>query len=1024
MITRKGRFYLLAAAFVALAPLAWGQRYSDWRVYRASDGLPESGCVSVSLGANGRVFVKHADLDSISELDGYSITSFPSPEIGRNRIYESSPGQLWSVTSQGLEEFRNHAWRLHPIPQFSAEFRGMATAAIPPIPMRVIKPGRVLVLLPDQLIEFSVVNPGEPRSTVLRTASQTTLEKFLGMMVVGDGSLWISGQRGLARAPGSDLAADTPWQEFPAPRNLQAENFQQPIADVKGTGLTCIADSASSEQKLIIHFDGRNWTAQPVGPDKLRGAWQGPEGVTWVDTINALLQIDNSATPAAEIEEVTAGRYFDVTVETNGIFWLASAEGLLRYSPPLWKSPPAIQRLNTAVPCMTEDSQSRLWFVSAGALHSLDGDQYQEHVFPTEYRRYLQAARALLPLKNGDLLLDTGEQLFQYQPGNDSLNLLSSSRHERQRTLGVFRDGSVAVQSTDPVAQTCHLERYDGVAFHPLNIPLPDCAFSAFLERQNGDLWLGGDRGVVWRHDNAWQTYSNKDAPHAVVSFIEIPEGKVWCATLDSIWEFNDPTWSPIHTGFDQIGSVARTRDGNVWVASNGGLHRFVQGAWVENSLEEGLPSTIVRQVYQDPHGRLWVGTARGLSLFRPELDSDPPRTRIRKQPDKDSIPQDATVTLVFNGEDRWKYTPAERLLYSYRLDQRDWTQFLEKNAVSYPDLAPGTHSFEVRAMDRNGNVETRPAHLVFTIAIPWYEETRLLIITFCGMAAVVFFAGLAFNRHRKLLLSYAQVERKVAERTRELEIASRELVHSQKMNALGTLAAGIAHDFNNILSIIKGSAQIIEDNVDNSEKIRVRVDRIKTVVEQGAGIVKAMLGFSAGSSEEPAACDINAVVSETIQLLGDRFQRDTAVLFQPKQDLPPTPAVKEFIQQILLNFIFNAAEAEASARRRQIIVGTRRGQQLPENLALAPASAAEYVMISVQDFGCGIPPENLARIFEPFFTTKALSARRGTGLGLSMVYELAKKMEAGLGVESTVNVGSAFTLILPLKNLSNTNPT
>jgi signal transduction histidine kinase len=70
-----------------------------------------------------------------------------------------------------------------------------------------------------------------------------------------------------------------------------------------------------------------------------------------------------------------------------------------------------------------------------------------------------------------------------------------------------------------------------------------------------------------------------------------------------------------------------------------------------------------------------------------------------------------------------------------------------------------------------------------------------------------------------------------------------------------------------------------------------------------------------------------------------------------------------------------------------------------------------------VQDFGCGIQPENLSRIFEPFFTTKAMSARRGTGLGLSMVYELSRKLAAGLGVESIVNTGSTFTLILPIQN-------
>jgi len=79
----------------------------------------------------------------------------------------------------------------------------------------------------------------------------------------------------------------------------------------------------------------------------------------------------------------------------------------------------------------------------------------------------------------------------------------------------------------------------------------------------------------------------------------------------------------------------------------------------------------------------------------------------------------------------------------------------------------------------------------------------------------------------------------------------------------------------------------------------------------------------------------------------------------------------------------------------------------------LTPSAAAAQVAVSVRDFGCGIPPENLPRIFEPFFTTKALSTRRGTGLGLSMVYELAKKMEAGLAVESAVDRGSTFTLIL-----------
>jgi signal transduction histidine kinase len=233
-------------------------------------------------------------------------------------------------------------------------------------------------------------------------------------------------------------------------------------------------------------------------------------------------------------------------------------------------------------------------------------------------------------------------------------------------------------------------------------------------------------------------------------------------------------------------------------------------------------------------------------------------------------------------------------------------------------------------------------------------------------------------------------------------------------MNALGTLAAGIAHDFNNILSIVKGSAQIIEDNLDNPTKVRTRLDRIKTVVEQGAGIVRAMLGFSRGSDQQPDRCDLNAAVTETIDLLGDRFLRQAEVRFERAPGLPEVAASKDLIQQILLNFIFNAADA--MLERREVILRAGRLEKLPERLVLAPAAAAAgFVFVSVRDFGAGISPENLPRIFEPFFTTKSMSARRGTGLGLSMVYELARKLQAGLAVESEVGKGSVFTLILPV---------
>ncbi|HKS38936.1 MAG TPA: ATP-binding protein, partial [Verrucomicrobiae bacterium] len=117
-------------------------------------------------------------------------------------------------------------------------------------------------------------------------------------------------------------------------------------------------------------------------------------------------------------------------------------------------------------------------------------------------------------------------------------------------------------------------------------------------------------------------------------------------------------------------------------------------------------------------------------------------------------------------------------------------------------------------------------------------------------------------------------------------------------------------------------------------------------------------------------------------------------------------------IQQMLLNFIINAADAMSG--HGTVVLRTGTLERLPAHLALAPAAGERFVFVSVQDAGSGIAPEVLPRIFEPFFTTKAFSTRRGTGLGLSMVYEIAKELGFGLRVESFEGKGSTFTIIIP----------
>ncbi len=1018
---------LLSAALLALPETSWGQKSSDagsyWRVCRLASGLPEPACVSVTLAPQGKILFRHLNSGSVSQLDGYAVNIIPSPGPAGGRVYQSPGGQLWTVVADGLQEFKNGNWVRHPVPEIAAEFRAQPPRMVNPIPLCPARQGFVLILLPDHLLQFNAEDPDHPRTEILIAAASTQLGHFSNMTLARDGGLWITGSRGILKVPGPvrNLGPETEWRQHLPPESLQLQGFQEPHEDEAGV-VTLLTEASTGRGMTLVHFDGQHWTVEAVPIQAAQRAWCAAEGTRWAMTGNSLMEWETGAPEAVNAGQGFARQYHDVAVERDGTFWLATSDGLIRYALLTWRTPNLVRTLNAPVPCLTGNGESRLWFFSDTKLHLLEDDRHQEYSLPIMIPGAQSVAPALFPLKDGMLVFEAAGQCWQFEPGK---GVFSPVRREPSagpvKALGLLRDGRLCVQAPggDASRQGSRLEIYDGARFAPLAVPPPEpspgSAISTLFTAQNGDLWVSGEHGTAWYHEQKWRPFISNDgsSPASVVSFAEQVDGRLWCATQDKIWAFDGRNWSAMRVGLDHINALAGTRDGSLWVATESGLHRFFQGAWTENGTEEGLPGAAVRDLYEDPRGRLWAATANGLSLYHPEADPDPPHTEAKALPGKGQrIPQGGTITLSFTAQDKWNYSPRQRLLYSCRLDGREWSAFQEERSVSFTDLPAGKHYFQVRAMDRNGNVDLAPSRLEFSVVPPWYRESRPVIIALLGLTVALFFAGLAFNRHRQLLRSYAEVEKKVAQRTRELELANRQLLHSQKMNALGTLAAGIAHDFNNILSIIEGSAQIIEDNVDNSTKVRTRVDRIKTVVEQGAGIVKAMLGFSRDAGEQPSSCDVNAVLEDTVKLLGDRFLREAQITLERAPDLPKVPCSKDLVQQVVLNFLFNAAES--MPQRKQIILATRQVTELPAGLVLSPAPARQYAAVSVRDFGCGISPENLPRIFEPFFTTKAMSARRGTGLGLSMVYELAKKMGAGLAVASAVDHGSTFTLILP----------
>jgi signal transduction histidine kinase len=294
-------------------------------------------------------------------------------------------------------------------------------------------------------------------------------------------------------------------------------------------------------------------------------------------------------------------------------------------------------------------------------------------------------------------------------------------------------------------------------------------------------------------------------------------------------------------------------------------------------------------------------------------------------------------------------------------------------------------------------------------------NRTALLLLTAAGGVGVVLLcAAFVLRRQRELIRAYLDVDRQMEQRTRQLEMAQAEILHGQKMKALGTLAAGIAHDFNNLLSIIRMANKLTAKQTQSDAEVQDNVRLVEKAVGQGKQLVNSMLGYSREPAGEQGPCSIADVVESAVNLLSKQFLSGLDVKIELDRNLPPVALAKGRLEQILLNLIVNVSEAMKGQGTLRLAV-----QEIsapPGGWVLPPAQASRYVQLLVADTGPGIAPDVLPRIFEPFFTTKNAGTTRGTGLGLSMVYTLAQHEGFGLRVESELGKGTTFRIVIPVR--------
>ncbi len=232
------------------------------------------------------------------------------------------------------------------------------------------------------------------------------------------------------------------------------------------------------------------------------------------------------------------------------------------------------------------------------------------------------------------------------------------------------------------------------------------------------------------------------------------------------------------------------------------------------------------------------------------------------------------------------------------------------------------------------------------------------------------------------------------------------QLLQSQKMEMVGTLAGGVAHDFNNLLQAMLSQAQLLRSLASDEGKTAAVVQELEQQIQRGASLTRQLLLFSRRETARPERLDLNDAVREATQILLRLVRANITLVIELAPNRLPVEADRGQLQQVLMNLTLNASDA--IQERGQLVIRTG-------------AVGRKEVWLSVEDSGRGIPEVIRDRIFEPFFTTK--DREKGTGLGLSVVHGIVTRAGGRIELESAVGRGSTFKVVLPRAESGENSP-
>jgi signal transduction histidine kinase/ligand-binding sensor domain-containing protein len=570
------------------------------------------------------------------------------------------------------------------------------------------------------------------------------------------------------------------------------------------------------------------------------------------------------------------------------------------------------------------------------------------------------------------------------------------------------------------------------------------------------------------------EEFAEKDGIRGLSGVVVGPiDGKVYTSCIDGFYFFNKASKKferdSVFSFSDEIATInldtyglAVDQNENVFLDFKGEKRLAVpqsDGSYILKSYPVNLiTASFVGSQYSEPNGISWFGTNEGMIRLDPnseyKIDHPVPLyfTGVLSGEEAVDLPEQLTQSIPefpFKGNAiRFQYVAPffikeNKISYQTFLEgfDEEWGKWENKLYREFSNLPYGTYTFRVRAKN-TFNVLSEEISYSFVILPPWYATWWAFILYFLGIGLLVlglvkFQTGRILARekdkNREKELAHAREIQKAYE---DLKATQAQLIHSEKMASLGELTAGIAHEIQNPLNFVNNFSELNTELIEemneevgkgNLEEVKVLLSDLKKneqkIAQHGkraSSIVKGMLAHSRNGSGEKQSLDINDLAEEYLKLAyhglrakDKNFQAEFKMDFD--SDIPRIQVVPQDIGRVLLNLINNAFQACMERKNDELSPDSYRENKdalYKPMVTVKTEDKGNSILISISDNGKGIPDTIKDKIFQPFFTTKPTG--QGTGLGLSLSYDIVKAHGGELSIESRSGQGATFIISLP----------